>query len=47
MKNDFKKFNDIYNLYFPDAHASRTTVEVNALPTEIAVEFKCIAKINK
>jgi len=47
MKNDFKKFNDIYNLYFPDAHASRTTVEVNALPTDIAVELKCIAIINK
>ena len=47
MKNDFKKFNDIYNLYFPKAHACRTTVEVNALPTDIAVELKCIAIINK
>tara|TARA_Y100001970_G_scaffold119297_1_gene148002 strand:+ start:1122 stop:1541 length:420 start_codon:yes stop_codon:yes gene_type:complete len=47
MKNDFKKFNDIYNLYFPDAHACRTTVEVNALPTDIAVELKCIALISK
>ena len=47
MKNDFKKFNEIYNLYFPDAHACRTTVEVNALPTDIAVELKCIAMVNK
>jgi len=47
MKNDFKKFNNIYSVYFPDAHACRTTVEVNALPTDIAVELKCIALINK
>ena len=47
MNNDFKKFNDIYNLYFPEGHACRTTVEVNALPTDIAVELKCIAIINK
>ena len=47
MKNDFKKFNDIYNLYFPEGHACRTTVEVNALPTDIAIELKCIAIINK
>ena len=47
MKKDFNKFNDIYNSYFPDAHACRTTVEVNALPTDIAVELKCIATVNK
>ena len=47
MKKDFNKFNDIYNSYFPDSHACRTTVEVNALPTDIAVELKCIAMVNK
>ena len=47
MKNDFNKFNEIYNLYFPECHACRTTLEVNALPTDIAIEFKCIALINK
>ena len=47
MKNDFKKFNAIYNLYFPKAHACRTTVEVNSLPTDIVIELKCIAVINK
>ena len=47
MKNDFKKFNQIYNLYFKESHACRTTIEVNALPTDIAIEFKCIALINK
>jgi len=47
MKNDFEKFNQIYNLYFKESDACRTTVEVNALPTDIAIEFKCIALINK
>lgn len=47
MKNDFKKFNDIYNLYFPNANVCRTTVEVSALPTDIAIELKCIAIIIK
>ena len=47
MKKDFNKFNEIYNSYFPDSHACRTTVEVNALPTDIAIELKCIAMVNK
>ena len=47
MKNDFKKFNEIYNLYFPKGHACRTTIEVNALPTDIGIELKCISLINK
>ena len=47
MNNDFKKFNDIYNLHFPEENVCRTTVEVNALPTDIAVELKCIALVNK
>ena len=46
MKNDFKKFNEIYNLYFPECNACRTTLEVNALPTDIAIELKCMALIN-
>jgi 2-aminomuconate deaminase len=47
MKKDFNKFNEIYNSYFPDSHSCRTTVEVNSLPTDIAVELKCIAIVNK
>lgn len=47
IKNDFKKFTEIYNLYFKDSHACRTTIEVNALPTDIAIELKCISLINK
>jgi 2-aminomuconate deaminase len=45
MKDDFKKFNEIYRQYFKDFLPCRTTVEVNALPTPIAVEFKVIAEI--
>jgi len=47
MKKDFNTFNEIYNSYFPDSHACRTTVEVNALPTDIAIELKCIAMVDK
>ena len=43
MKSDFKKFNQIYNEVLGVYGATRTTVEVGALPTPIAVEFKVIA----
>jgi 2-aminomuconate deaminase len=43
MKNDFDVFNRIYTNYFKDNQPCRTTVEVNALPTPIAIELKCIA----
>lgn len=43
MKADFHKFNKIYAEYFKDHQPCRTTVEVNALPTPIAIELKCIA----
>ena len=43
IKKDFKTFNIIYSKYFPDSNACRTTLEVNALPTDIAIEVKCIA----
>ncbi|UZR95855.1 RidA family protein [Chondrinema litorale] len=45
IKSDFKEFNKIYASYFKDFQPCRTTVEVNALPTPIAVELKCIAFI--
>jgi 2-aminomuconate deaminase len=45
MKNDFATFNKIYADYFRDNQPCRTTVEVNALPTPIAIELKCIATI--
>ena len=43
MKSDFATFNRIYGEYFTTNKPCRTTVEVNALPTPIAIELKCIA----
>jgi 2-aminomuconate deaminase len=43
MKQDFAVFNKIYAEYFKENQPCRTTVEVNALPTPIAIELKCIA----
>lgn len=45
MKDDFKTYNRIYAEYFKDNQPCRTTVEVNCLPTPIAIELKCIATI--
>jgi 2-aminomuconate deaminase len=47
MNRDFPIFNKIYAMYFPDkaTQPCRTTVEVNALPTPIAIELKCIATL--
>jgi 2-aminophenol/2-amino-5-chlorophenol 1,6-dioxygenase alpha subunit len=44
MKRDFKGYNEVYAEAFGGIQATRTTVEVRALPTPIAVEFKCIAR---
>lgn len=46
MKRDFKTYNRIYAEYFKDNQPCRTTVEVNALPSPIAIELKCIATID-
>ena len=43
IKRDFKTFNDIYAEYFSSDGPCRTTVEVNRLPTPIAIELKCVA----
>lgn len=45
MARDFKAFNAVYASYFTTIQATRTTVEVRALPTPIAVEIKVIAKV--
>ena len=45
MKNDFKTFNEVYAETFASIGATRTTVEVGALPTPIAVEFKVVAMV--
>lgn len=46
MKDDFPIFNKIYAEYFKENQPCRTTVEVNALPTKIAIELKCIATVD-
>lgn len=44
MKKDFQDFNAVYGEHFSvETGPTRTTVEVGALPTPIAVEFKAIA----
>jgi 2-aminomuconate deaminase len=45
MKKDFATFNRIYAEYFRDNQPCRTTVEVSALPTPIAIEIKVVATI--
>ena len=45
MELDFKTYNKIYDEYFKDNQPCRTTVEINCLPTPIAIELKCIATI--
>jgi 2-aminomuconate deaminase len=45
MGRDFPAFNRLYAQYFATARPCRTTVEVTALPTPIAIELKCIAEV--
>jgi 2-aminomuconate deaminase len=45
MKRDFQAYNRIYKQYFTENLPTRTTVEVTALPTPIAIELKCIATV--
>lgn len=45
MKKDFPIFNKIYAEYFKENQPCRTTIEINALPTPIAIELKCIATV--
>ena len=46
MKDDFPHFNRIYAECFKDNLPCRTTVEINKLPTPIAIELKVIATID-
>ncbi len=43
IKDDFATYNKLWSEYFSTVMPCRTTVEVNALPTPIAIELKCIA----
>ncbi len=46
MKEDFPIYNRLYAEYFKENPPCRTTLEVNCLPTPIAIELKCIATID-
>ena len=45
MKKDFPTFNRLYAEHFADNQPTRTTMEINCLPTPIAIELKVIATI--
>ncbi len=45
MKRDFQTFNELYAESFQSNRPTRTTIEVGALPTPIAVELKVIAVV--
>ena len=46
MKDDFATYNRVYAEYFAENQPCRTTVEINKLPTPIAIELKVIASID-
>ena len=46
MKADFAAYNRIYAEHFSTNKPCRTTVEVGALPTPIAIELKVIATVD-
>ncbi len=46
MKDDFKIYNGLWAEYFKDNPPCRTTMEINCLPTPIAIELKVVATID-
>ncbi|MBN8701668.1 MAG: RidA family protein [Bacteroidetes bacterium] len=46
MKDDFATYNRLWAEYFKENAPCRTTIEINCLPTPIAIELKVIATIN-
>lgn len=47
MARDFKAYNAVWAEHFPDVDSApcRTTLGITALPTPIAIELKCIARL--
>jgi 2-aminomuconate deaminase len=45
MKDDFPIYNKLWAEYFAENPPCRTTLEINCLPTPIAIELKCIAAL--
>ncbi|MBL0103077.1 MAG: RidA family protein [Bacteroidetes bacterium] len=46
MKDDFPIYNKLWAEYFSENPPCRTTLEINCLPTPIAIELKVIATID-
>lgn len=46
MKDDFPVYNKLWAEYFANNPPCRTTLEINCLPTPIAIELKVIATID-
>jgi 2-aminomuconate deaminase len=46
MKDDFAVYNRIWAEYFRDNPPCRTTIEINKLPTPIAIELKVMATVD-
>lgn len=47
MKDDFATYNRLWAEYFAVNPPCRTTLEINCLPTPIAIELKCIAALKE
>lgn len=47
MKDDFPIYNKLWAEYFAVNPPCRTTLEINCLPTPIAIELKCIAAVKE
>lgn len=47
MKDDFPVYNKLWAEYFAVNPPCRTTLEINCLPTPIAIELKCIAALKE
>ena len=47
MKDDFPIYNRLWAEYFSESPPCRTTLEINCLPTPIAIELKCIAALKE
>jgi 2-aminomuconate deaminase len=45
MKDDFPVYNRLWAEYFKENPPCRTTIEINCLPTPIAIELKVVAEV--
>ncbi|TAH40762.1 MAG: RidA family protein [Bacteroidetes bacterium] len=45
MEDDFPIYNKLWAVYFKENAPCRTTIEINCLPTPIAIELKVVAEV--